>query len=62
MSRPEIIICDKCGKEIPSFRAKQETAKIQLWGIGVNRYDYGQRIDLCEECFENFINFMEMIK
>lgn len=59
MSRPEIIICDKCGKEIPTFRAVRETAKMQLWIVGETRTSGGQRIDLCEDCFAEFINWID---
>jgi hypothetical protein len=59
MSRPEIIICDKCGEEIPTWCAKQHSAKIQMWAVGVGRYEGGQRIDLCEECYNKFVAFLE---
>ena len=53
------IICDKCGKEIDYYFQKNMSAKLMLWGIGVNRYNQGQRIDLCEECFEEFLKMYE---
>lgn len=53
------IICDKCGAEINYYFQKDISAKIMLWGIGVNRYNRGQRIDLCEECFEKFLEMYE---
>lgn len=59
MSRPEVILCDRCGKEIPVFCAKDNSAKIHLWGLGVNRYSHEQRIDFCAECYEQFVNFLE---
>ena len=59
MSRPEVIICNKCGKEIATWRATECSAKIQLWGVGEHRYGNFQRIDLCEECYEKFVAFLE---
>ena len=38
---------------------KNQAAKLVLWGVGVNRYTEGQRIDLCEECFAKFLEMYE---
>ena len=38
---------------------KEQTAKITLWGVGESKPGAGQRIDLCEECYNEFVNFME---
>ena len=59
MSKTETVICDRCGAEIISFNVKYISAKLNLWATGVNRYEPGQRIDLCEDCFNAFIAFME---
>lgn len=67
MSRVTQISCDRCGKEIknkhdgyhPNYNPKTVSAKIQLWPVGEYRGSQGQRIDLCEECYEKFINFLE---
>ena len=59
MGRKIEIICDKCGAEIDSYNQRYQAAKIVLWGIGVNRYNEGQLIDLCEECFAQFIEMYE---
>lgn len=61
------IVCDKCGKEIinpmecyfPTYALKNYSAKITLWPVGEPRSTFGQRIDLCPECYEKFVNFME---
>lgn len=52
-------LCDRCGKEIISYDIKISSAKIHLWGVGENRTGPGQRIDLCEDCYEKFVNFLE---
>lgn len=67
MAKRASIICDKCGRDIvnpntyysPDYALHKFSAKMTLWGVGVERYQTGQRIDLCEECFEKFINFIE---
>ena len=60
MSRPkEIIVCDKCGVELPYWLMKESVAKIHLWGIGVLKSGAFQRIDLCEECYDKFVAFLE---
>ena len=61
MTRNEII-CDRCGKT-KSLQTKNDIiisfAKIDLWQVGQHRTDAPQRIDLCEECYEQFINYLE---
>lgn len=67
MSQRTEILCDRCGKEItnklgcynPSYARYRWSAKIQLWAVGETRGNQGQRIDLCEECYEKFVNFLE---
>lgn len=59
MGRRIELVCDKCGKEIDAYHQKDEAAKIILWGVGVNRYNFGQRIDFCEECYDRFIEMYE---
>ena len=64
MSKVETVICDKCGKEITAFNNTQiseNSARIDLYAVGQRRTCPSQRIDLCEECFEQFITFMETI-
>lgn len=61
------IICDRCGKEIENpykcyksnYMVKDSSAKIQLWGVGEYRGAPGQRIDLCADCYQKFIDFLE---
>ena len=60
MSQKIEITCDRCGNEISRYYdIKNESAKIQLWPVGENRTSGGQRIDLCPECYEQFVNFLE---
>lgn len=64
MSKVEVIICDKCGKELTAINNAQISeisARIDLYAIGQRRTCPSQRIDLCEECYEQFINFFETI-
>lgn len=60
--KTERITCDRCGVEIVSFNVKYISAKLNLWPTGVNRYEPGQRIDFCEDCFNRFIEFLEAKK
>ena len=55
-------ICDICGTEIIGHSAQAisgESALIKLWIPGEYRAGPGQRIDLCEKCYEKFINYLE---
>lgn len=61
MTRTEVQ-CDRCGK-IQELHTKNDIiisfAKIDLWGVGQHRTEAPQKIDLCESCFEKFVNFLE---
>ena len=59
MSRRTEVICDRCGKEIIDYDIKISSARLDIWGWGVPRSYPGQRIDLCQECYEQFVDFME---
>ena len=67
MAQKKEIICDRCGKEIveptgyyaPTYALKNYSAKITLWAVGEPRSSFGQRIDLCPDCYEKFVNFLE---
>ena len=60
MSQKTETICDRCGREISRYYdIKNVSAKNQLWGVGKNRTSYGQRVDLCEDCFIDFVKFLE---
>ena len=62
MSKVEVIICDKCGKElavINNAQVSSTSARIDLYSIGCNRTAPSQRIDLCEDCYQEFIGFLE---
>ena len=65
MSRVETIICDRCGKEIDfinNVQLSEKSARIDLYAIGQRRTCPSQRIDLCEDCYNEFINFLETIQ
>ena len=60
--RIQKILCDRCGKEfeaINNAQLSQESARIDLYSIGQSRTNPSQRIDLCEDCYLEFINFLE---
>ena len=67
MSDKRVCECDRCGQEIfasqnnwlPREAMNGHSARIQLWKPEDLRSSPGQRIDLCEECFHEFIKFME---
>lgn len=60
MSQKIEILCDRCGNEISRYYdIKNTSAKIQLWGVGEGRTSVGQRIDLCEDCYTEFLRFLE---
>lgn len=58
--------CDRCGKEIanphscylPTYAIKDYSAKLDFYNVGVPRTQ-PQRIDLCQECCEKFVNWLE---
>lgn len=61
MSKITKITCDRCGRELLSASKfsspstlKDTTAKITLWGVGESKTSNGQRIDLCEDCYNDF--------
>lgn len=65
MSRREIFVCDKCGKELTGInntQIREVSARIDLYAIGERRTCPSQRIDLCEDCFEKFVSFLEEAK
>ena len=62
MSKSETIICDRCGKDLTAINNAQiskTSARIDLYPLGQPRTYPSQRIDLCEDCFNRFINFIE---
>ena len=62
MSRLTIVKCDRCGCEITSYSPKDESAKILLNSPGEYRGVGGQRIDLCLNCYEKFVTFLDGAK
>lgn len=67
MAQKTSVGCDRCGRDIigpseisfPAYLVKEHSAKINLWPVGEPRSSFGQRIDLCTECYEKFVSFME---
>lgn len=61
MSRVTVLSCDRCGTEISTYykSAKDSSAKILLNAPGEYRGCGGQRIDLCEDCYSQFVKFLE---
>ena len=56
------IKCDKCGADIPCYNnmaISENSALIQLFGVGECRTAKPQRIDLCLDCYEKFVNWLE---
>lgn len=64
MARRNELTCDRCGRVIVDLDRcgtnvmKDYSAKIHYWGVGAPRSYGEQRIDLCTECAEKFIQFM----
>lgn len=62
MSSIKKVTCDRCGKDLTAINNAQLSAtstRIDLYPQGQPRTYPSQRIDLCEECFQEFINFLE---
>ena len=61
MTRTEVK-CDRCGAS-QELHTKNDIiisfAKIDLWGVGQHRTEAPQKMDLCESCFQKFVNFLE---
>lgn len=54
--------CDLCGAEIPCYNniaTTENSAMMQIWGVGMKRTCLPQRIDLCPECYERFVSWLE---
>ena len=65
MIKPRLILCDKCGKELTAINNTQiseTSARIDLYAVGQRRTCPSQRIDLCEDCFQKFVNFLDAIE
>lgn len=56
------VICDRCGQQ-QEVTTKNDIiisfARIELWGVGQQRSRPPQRLDLCEVCYQKFVNYME---
>jgi hypothetical protein len=58
----KLMNCDLCGAEIPcynNFAITKNSAMINVFGVGVKRTFVPQRIDLCPECYQRFINWLD---
>ena len=56
------IICDRCGKKqevVTKNDIISSFAKVEIWGVGQSRTDKPQRMDFCEDCYVDFISFLE---
>lgn len=65
MSKYMSYICDICGAEIVGHSAHavaEESARLKLWEPGAYRAAPGQNIDLCLDCFNRFVSFLENVK
>ena len=60
MARKIEVTCDRCGKEISAYDIKISSARIDIWAPGVARSWSADRLDLCEECYQKFVNFLEV--
>lgn len=64
MARRNELTCDRCGAVILDLErcgnqnVKDAGAKIHYWGVGAPRSYGEQRIDLCIECAEAFVAFL----
>jgi hypothetical protein len=64
MARRNELTCDRCGRTIVDLDysglhvMKDSSAKIHYWGVGAPRSYGEQRIDLCIECAEAFVAFL----
>lgn len=59
MAKRVQMTCDRCGQEINGYDIKISSARIDLWAVGTPRSYGGQRIDLCVNCYHDFVNFLE---
>lgn len=65
MSKKYQLVCDKCGSIISNritrtVNIKDESAKLMFWDVGMSRGEnIANRIDLCPECAERFVNWLE---
>lgn len=65
MANRREMICDRCEKVIVNLnchglsKIKESSAKLLFWGVGQPRSYGEQRIDLCAECANKFVEFLE---
>lgn len=65
MSKKLAYMCDICGIEITGCSANavmQEMATVRLWPPGEYRAGPGQRIDMCLDCYNRFVNLLDGAK
>ena len=61
------MVCDRCGKHIvndkgcynENYALRDSSAKITLHRVREPRSTPGQRIDLCKDCYQSFVNWLE---
>lgn len=62
MAQKREVWCDRCGAS-QELVTKNDIiisfAKIDLWRVGQHRTAAPQRIDLCEKCYQKFVDFLE---
>lgn len=59
MSRRISYNCDICQCEIPRSTRNNESALIRLFPPGSNKQTGYQTFELCNVCYEKFIDFLE---
>lgn len=65
MSKKTSYICDICGAETTGCSVNavaQKMAMIKLWSPGEHRAGLGQQIDMCLDCYNRFVNFLDGAK
>ena len=57
--------CNRCGADIGpewgcnNHNVRFTSAKLFIWGVGEPRSYGGTKIDLCPECYEKLLEFLE---
>ena len=61
-----VLTCNRCGKVIERTEGyfdknniKFISGRIQYWPIGEPRSYPGQRLELCEDCNNSFVNWLD---
>lgn len=62
-SEIEKIICNKCGKEIMVLKGVPQEDVLEVekrWGYHSNKDNQVDRFDLCEECYDEFVESFQI--